>query len=258
MLIGLSCSKTTKLYYVVCVGGNYDFLDDLPMASEFKPFSNFETSVLAFCNGSTFAGSTTLTNSLISASWKYLSGSHCDPYCLVFSYVISVGVGSLSANSVNGLLRSYFIERYKVKWLQSNQGRYYIEHNALRRVPLLRNTNLPEDLPDGLAFISLRTLRTKVSGNNTLSTFLKITVSYAIFRIAYRTFLSISSQVGQGQKQLVVKKIKVSLNGLDILSLIFCFIMRQVKLNSILLSLNSPRANYFTLQQILLINKNYI
>lgn len=162
------------------------------MASEFDPSNRLEAAVVAFSGGSTFAASLGLTNSLVSAAYQYLAGiSYCDPYCYAVSHIISVGVGSISASHVNGSLRSYFLERYKTKWLLENQGRHYVENGVLRRVPI---TTLPEagSLPEGLAFIPAR-MAPMVSGEGPVALFLRAIIACAISKV----FLLIFRRVAQ-------------------------------------------------------------
>ena len=166
------------------------------MASQFTPFSNFEGGLIAFSGGFTFAPSTGFSNSLVSMGYQYLAGiSYCGPYCLAVSYVISLGVGSVSARSVNNFLRSYFLEKYKAEWLLENQSKYYVENNVLRRIPVIP-VPFP-GLPEGLAFISLKTTKTKVpsiiSGNSALSTSLRIAIVCTISK----AFLFVSGKVVQ-------------------------------------------------------------
>jgi hypothetical protein len=183
--------KKTRFHEIYCVAERsfYEFLNNLPMASPFTPFSNFEGGLVALSSGSTFAASTSIGGSLVSKGYQYLAGmSYCSPYCLAVSYVISVGIGSASARGVNGALRSHFLEKYKAKWLLENQGKYYVENGVLRKIPIIP---VPADnpvLPEGLAFIC-----PVISGNSVLPPFLRVVIVYTISRI----LLFVSRKMGR-------------------------------------------------------------
>ena len=169
---------------VSCNQAFNDFLGTLPMASEYKPFTSFETGLMAFSGGSSFVASMGLSNSLASQGFMYLSGlPYCGPYCLAFSYVISVGVGSFTTTKVNATMRSYFENKYKKDWLLKNQGRVYVEHGVLRKVPLFENLN-SQSPPEGLAFISPFPFRDHPLVN-TASRILVVTVISNVLRIVF-------------------------------------------------------------------------
>ena len=75
----------------------------------------------------------------------------CYPACLLISYSLSVGCGSILSSKIGSELSSYFVENYKSKWQAENAGRFFVERGVLKQVPRIVVT---EKLPEGLAFIS--------------------------------------------------------------------------------------------------------
>lgn len=118
-------------------------------ASEFVPLDNFKMGQLAFTSGSSFSCGMLLTNLGVSELYKlFFQATYCNPSCQIFSYIISVGVGSLTSHSMSACVRSYFVEKYKKQWLFKNQGKYFFEDDILKRVPFANST--PLSLEEGL------------------------------------------------------------------------------------------------------------
>ena len=125
-----------------------------------------------------------LSSSLASKGFMYFSGlPYCGPYCLAFSYVVSVGVGSFTTTRVSTSMRSYFEDRYKKGWLLKNQGRVYVENGVLRKVPFFENLN-PQNPPEGPAFVSSLPLRDHPL-LNTASRILVVTIISNVLRIVF-------------------------------------------------------------------------
>jgi hypothetical protein len=80
-------------------------------------------------------------------------------------------------------MRSYFENKYKKDWLLKNQGRVYVEHGVLRKVPLFENLD-SQSPPEGLAFISSFPFR-DYPLVNTASRILVVTVISNVLRIVF-------------------------------------------------------------------------
>ncbi len=129
------------------------YLQSLPMASPFNPISNPERTILAFSSGTSFAAGAGISAPLISQLIQYASRSTtCFPACVLISYSLSVGVGSVASSKVGLNLHSYFLESYRQKWQEENAGKYFVEKGILKQVPqILKDNPLP---PEGLAFVT--------------------------------------------------------------------------------------------------------
>lgn len=197
--------------YCIFNGDFSEFLGNLPMATPFAPFSNLEGGLVTFLGGSTLAASTSVSGSLVSKGYQYLSGmSYCSPYCLALSYIVSVGIGSASARSVSDALRSHFLENYKEKWLLENQGKYYVENNVLRRVPVIPASPSGNNIPEGLAFISLGHIKMpSTMSDSVIPTFLRVAVVCTISR----TVLFVAGKMVQKVVSLVSLPSKGSVRG---------------------------------------------
>ena len=112
----------SRIEDVFCnAGGFHKFFNGLPMASEFKSFSNFGCGLMALYSGSSYIASLDVNNAITSKSVIHLSGvQYCGPYCLAFSYIVSVNIRSFTSSRINVGLRSYFLEKYKKNWLAQN------------------------------------------------------------------------------------------------------------------------------------------